>query len=189
MAAVGRVVSLGYGYHSFLCVVFRRGGLKKASCPFYYPHHKKSKIAKRFRKIFCGASRIAGFGEGTPQQDLPQGQNRRYADFGTVVESCSKKLPLSSTADFAAIRRGAAWLVSVNIAITAACPAHLCSPLRTETENAKRSFGFFITTTVGKPGLGKMDAKKVAGFQKISAAHGSSLFSFCFHSKGGATAF
>jgi hypothetical protein len=37
--------------------------------------------------------------------------------------------------------------------------------------------------------LGKMDAKKVAGFQKISAAHGSSLFSFCFHSKGGATAF
>jgi len=106
MAAVGRVVSLGYGYHSFLCVVFRRGGLKKASCPFYYPHHQKSKIAKRFRKIFCGASRIAGFGEGTPQQDLPQGQNRRYADFGTVVESCSKKLPLSSTADFAAIRRG-----------------------------------------------------------------------------------
>ena len=42
--------------------------------------------------------RIAGFGEGTPQQDLPKGQNRRYADFGTVVESCSKKLPLSSAA-------------------------------------------------------------------------------------------
>ena len=33
--------------------------------------------------------RWAGFGEGTPQQDLPKGQNRRYADFGTVVESCS----------------------------------------------------------------------------------------------------
>ncbi len=31
------------------------------------------------------------------QQDS-QGQNRRYADFGTVVESCSKKLPLSSAA-------------------------------------------------------------------------------------------
>ena len=53
-----------------------------------------------------GECRIAGFGEGTPQQDLQKGQNRRYADFGTVVESCSKKLPLSSTADFAAIRRG-----------------------------------------------------------------------------------
>lgn len=26
---------------------------------------------------------------------FPQGQNRRYADFGTVVESCSEKLPLS----------------------------------------------------------------------------------------------
>jgi len=56
----------------------------------------------------------------------------------------------------AVIRRGAAWLVSVNIAITAACPAHLCSPLRTETENAKRSFGFFITTTAGKPISGKL---------------------------------
>ena len=52
----------------------------------------------RFFKYFLvgfssGTSRIAGFGEGTPQQDLPKGQNRRYADFGTVVESCSKKLP------------------------------------------------------------------------------------------------
>jgi len=53
-----------------------------------------------------GASRKAGFGEGTPQQVSREGQNRRIADFGTVVESCSKKLPLSSTADFAAIRRG-----------------------------------------------------------------------------------
>ena len=48
----------------------------------------------RFFKYFLvgfssGTSRIAGFGEGTPQQDLPKGQNRRYADFGTVVESCS----------------------------------------------------------------------------------------------------
>ena len=55
----------------------------------------------RFFKYFSvgfssGECRIAGFGEGTPQQDLPKGQNRRYADFGTVVESCSKKLPLSS---------------------------------------------------------------------------------------------
>lgn len=44
----------------------------------------------------------------------------------------------------------------VNIAIAEACPAHLCSPLRTETENAKRSFGFFITTTAGKPISGKL---------------------------------
>ena len=58
-------------------------------------------VCGRFFKYFLvgfssGTSRIAGFGEGTPQQDLPKGQNRRYADFGTVVESCSKKLPLSS---------------------------------------------------------------------------------------------
>ena len=50
---------------------------------------------KNFAVFSSGASRIAGFGEGTPQQDLPKGKNRRYADFGTVVESCSKKLPLS----------------------------------------------------------------------------------------------
>ena len=48
----------------------------------------------RFFKYFLvgfssGTSRIAGFGEGTPQQDLPKGQNRRIADFGTVVETCS----------------------------------------------------------------------------------------------------
>jgi len=41
------------------------------------------------RKSFCGASRIAGFGEGTPQQVSREGQNRRIADFGTVVETCS----------------------------------------------------------------------------------------------------
>ena len=37
-----------------------------------------------------GASRKAGFGEGTPQQVSREGQNRRIADFGTVVETCSK---------------------------------------------------------------------------------------------------
>ena len=52
-------------------------------------------IRKEFAGIFQAAlAAIAGFGEGTPQQDLPKGQNRRYADFGTVVESCSKKLPV-----------------------------------------------------------------------------------------------
>jgi len=58
------------------------------------------KSEKEFRGFSSGASRIAGFGEGTPQQDLPQGQNRRYADFGTVVESCSTKLPTSSAVAF-----------------------------------------------------------------------------------------
>jgi len=111
---------------------------------------------KYFEGFSSGVSRISRvWGRHSPTR-FPQGQNERKANFGTAVESCSKKLPLSSTADFAAIRRGAAWLVSINIAITAACPAHLCSPLRTETENAKRSFGFFITTTAGKPISGKL---------------------------------
>ena len=34
-----------------------------------------------------GASRKAGFGEATPQQVSREGQNRRIADFGTVVET------------------------------------------------------------------------------------------------------
>ena len=72
------------------------------------------KSEKYFEGFSSGASRMAGFGEGTPQQDLPQGQNRRYADFGTVVESCSKKLPLSSVSDFAAIHKGQlGWFPSI----------------------------------------------------------------------------
>ena len=64
-------------------------------------------IRKEFAGIFQAAlAAIAGFGEGTPQQDSRRGKNKRRANFGTSVESCSKKLPLSSTADFAAIRRG-----------------------------------------------------------------------------------
>ena len=43
--------------------------------------------------IFAVQAAIAGFGEGTPQQVSREGQNRRIADFGTVVETCSKKLP------------------------------------------------------------------------------------------------
>ena len=37
------------------------------------------------------------WGKALPNK-IKKGQNRRYADFGTVVESCSKKLPLSSAA-------------------------------------------------------------------------------------------
>ena len=37
---------------------------------------------------------MAGFGEGTPQQDSRRGKNERKANFGTSVESCSKKVTL-----------------------------------------------------------------------------------------------
>ena len=47
-------------------------------------------IRKEFAGIFQAAlAAIAGFGEGTPQQVSREGQNRRIADFGTVVETCS----------------------------------------------------------------------------------------------------
>ena len=181
MAAVGRVVSLGYGYHSFLCVVFRRGGLKKASCPFYYPHHQKSKIAKRFRKIFCGASRIAGFGEGTPQQDLPQGQNRRYADFGTVVESCSVTSAYCLFQFLSSAVRSAEWenggfaklFPSANTTVTNPPRARFCGNF----------FIFpFATTTVKGPAFSKSGNKKSSkSFQTYCfccRCDGRLLFSF-----------
>ena len=68
-----------------------------------------------------------------------------------ALKNC--RLPLRLTLRQSA---GGGLTAFVNIAITEACPAHLCSPLRTETENAKRSFGFFITTTAGKPISGKL---------------------------------
>ena len=109
-------------------------------------------IRKEFAGIFQAAlAAIAGFGEGTPQQDLPKGQNRRYADFGTVVESCSKKLPLSSTADFAAIRRGRlSWFPSIKRVRRRVLPAF--APLygrKRKMPNAP--LDFFITTTAASP--------------------------------------
>ena len=68
--------------------------------PFTY--HKKysyllaisgAKVRKNFSpvgNIFAAQAAIAGFGEGTPQQVSRERQNRRIADFGTVVETCSK---------------------------------------------------------------------------------------------------
>ncbi len=42
----------------------------------------------------------AGFGEGTPQQDDHRGENEQKANFGTVVESCSKLLRTTPIAIF-----------------------------------------------------------------------------------------
>ena len=119
---------------------------------------------KYFEGFLSGVSRISRvWGRHSPTR-FPQGQNERKANFGTAVESCSEKLPLSLCAaalntykteagqkdgksggffllPFLQFTR-AAWLASVNIAIAAACSARFCSPPRIETENAKRSFEF-----------------------------------------------
>ena len=67
------------GFHNAAavgCVVFLSHGRDLLSC-------------RMSAAGISGASRIAGFGEGTPQQVSREGQNRRIADFGTVVETCS----------------------------------------------------------------------------------------------------
>ena len=50
-------------------------------------------IGKYFEGFLSGASRISRvWGRHSPTR-FPQGQNERKANFGTAVESCSKKLP------------------------------------------------------------------------------------------------
>ena len=106
----------------------------------------------------CKFAGYKGFGA-SPKRKSPARQVRRVRDFaGSVatlpmlaLKNCHFPLRLTLRQS---TRVGVAAFV--NIAIAEACPAHLCSPLRTETENAKRSFGFFITTTAGKPISGKL---------------------------------
>ena len=56
------------------------------------------KSEKNLRRFSSGVSRISRvWGRHSPTR-FPQGQNEQNANFGTSVESCSKKLPLSSAA-------------------------------------------------------------------------------------------
>ena len=111
---------------------------------------------KYFEGFLSGASRISRvWGRHSPTR-FPQGQNERKANFGTAVESCSEKLPLSSAADFAAIYKGRCGCFRQYSDCSGSfCPLWFCFLLRTETENAKRIFTFFITTTADKPVSGK----------------------------------
>ena len=65
------------------------------------PHKSVQKSAKSCRCLMlffvCHAGDSRVWGRHSPTR-FPQGQNERKANFGTTVESCSKKLPLSSAA-------------------------------------------------------------------------------------------
>ena len=65
------------------------------------PHKSVQKSAKSCRCLMlffvCHAGDSRVWGRHSPTR-FPQGQNERKANFGTAVESCSKKLPLSSAA-------------------------------------------------------------------------------------------
>ena len=65
-----------------------------------------------------------GLGKALPNKIYQRGKIRRYADFGTVVESCSKNYRFPRRLWFADI-----LACSTNIAIAAACSAR-CSPLQ-----------------------------------------------------------
>ena len=92
---------------------------------------------KYFEGFLSGASRISRvWGRHSPTR-FPQGQNERKANFGTAVESCSEKLPLSSAADFAAIYKGR------------------CGCFRQYNDCGGVSCPLFTTTTVKKVRFGK----------------------------------
>ena len=115
----------------------------------------------RFFKYFLvgfssGTSRIAGFGEGTPQQDLPKGQNRRYADFGTVVESCSKKLPDCCSLATATFLRNRNRLFHKNCWIALTCYCHFFGKSITSFFHKRRRAGIFLLTPY-KPQKSRMD--------------------------------
>ena len=140
----------------------------------------------RFFKYFLvgfssGTSRIAGFGEGTPQQDLPKGQNRRYADFGTVVESCSVTSAYCLFQFLSSAVRSAEWenggfaklFPSANTTVTNPPRARFCGNF----------FIFpFATTTVKGPAFPKSGNKKSSkSFQTYCfccRCDGRLLFSF-----------
>jgi len=68
---------------------------------------------KYFEGFLSGASRISRvWGRHSPTR-FPQGQNERKANFGTAVESCSKKLPLRPSNHYYNLKR-AFWLVFIN---------------------------------------------------------------------------
>ena len=75
--------------------IFGQPGFHNAAavgCVVFLSHGRDLLSCRMSAAGISGASRIAGFGEGTPQQVSREGQNRRIADFGTVVETCSKKV-------------------------------------------------------------------------------------------------
>ena len=112
----------------------------------------RTKTAFRRAWFLAAQAAIAGVGEGTPQQVSRRGKMSEYANFGTVVETCSKKLTLSSAAHFAAIYkgRGGCFLKHSDCG-SSSCPLWFCFLPRTETENAKRIFSFSSLLRQARP--------------------------------------
>ena len=127
------------------------------------------------------------------QTRFPQGQNERKANFGTAVESCSEKLPLSSAADFAAIYKGRCGCFRQY----SDCGGVSCPPLFPSTDrNGKCQTLIWIfhhyygrqahfgqtspslTTTRERGVLPKMGAKNATDFQKSVALLFGAVFNF-----------
>jgi len=160
------------------------------------PHKSVQKSAKScrcFMLFFCfpaGDSRV--WGRHSPTR-FPQGQNERKANFGTAVESCSEKLPLSSAADFAAIYKGRCGCFRQY----SDCGGVSCPPLFPSTDrNGKCQTLIWIfhhyygrqahfgqtspslTTTRERGVLPKMGAKNATDFQKSVALLFGAVFNF-----------
>ena len=118
------------------------------------PHKSVQKSAKSCRCLMlffvCHAGDSRVWGRHSPTR-FPQGQNERKANFGTAVESCSKKLPLSS----ATLVCGYTGLLHQY----SDCSGVFCPPFTTTTVKrvrfGKRSknFLFFLSAPYNNPAV------------------------------------
>ena len=189
-AAVRRVISFSHGKTSFGCAWCPLTNRRKTGC-------KAELFLKNPKNYFegfsSGVSRISRvWGRHSPTR-FPQGQNERKANFGTAVESCSEKLPLSSAADFAAIYKGRCGCFRQY----SDCGGVSCPPLFPSTDrNGKCQTLIWIfhhyygrqahfgqtspslTTTRERGVLPKMGAKNATDFQKSVALLFGAVFNF-----------
>ena len=161
----------------------RRTEIAAISARPAFPQHIALAIQRQTAKVW---------GRHSPTR-FPQGQNERKANFGTAVESCSEKLPLSSAADFAAIYKGRCGCFRQY----SDCGGVSCPPLFPSTDrNGKCQTLIWIfhhyygrqahfgqtspslTTTRERGVLPKMGAKNATDFQKSVALLFGAVFNF-----------
>ena len=138
---------------------------------------------KYFEGFLSGASRISRvWGRHSPTR-FPQGQNERKANFGTAVESCSKKLPLSS----AALVCGYTGLLHQY----SDCGGVFCPLFTTTTVKrgrfGKRSGNFFVFPVCSLQQSGGVVCQR---FLKMGAKKAANLFRiYCFVCRCGAAGY
>ena len=111
---------------------------------------------KYFEGFLSGASRISRvWGRHSPTR-FPQGQNERKANFGTAVESCSKKLPDCRSLPTATFSENRNQLFHKSCWIALTCYCHFFGKSITSFFHKRRRAGI-LPLTPYKPQKSRMD--------------------------------